>query len=391
MAGLTVGETYFFRDTGQMMALKKHILPAIIEKNRDRKTLRLWSAGCATGEEPFTLAILLCEILPDIARWDISILATDINIKVLNLARQGRFREWSFRETSPDIRRRYFTAGQGGHLLVPRIRDMVHFAQLNLMENTYPSPVSRTQAQDLILCRNVVIYFAATLQPRVMDSLARCLGPDGWLLLSAAESAGLVIPGLKPQVFEGAVVYHKKESSFMQGLQKNSPGKASSRPSPARPAPGNRPSKPFAAGLPQNHQPPKEAAPQAPEHSQAHWDKAPAQELFGQCEKALTENPLCPQSHFTLGLLHAERGRAKEAIRCFKQALYSDKDFVMAHVGLMQAFAGEDQKELALRHAKLAAGILAAMNPRTPIPGASGETADTLLHFIDACTTRKAL
>jgi chemotaxis protein methyltransferase CheR len=391
MVELTVGETYFFRDTGQMLALEKHILPAVIEKNREKKTLRLWSAGCATGEEPYTLAILLCEILPDIARWDVSILATDINIKVLDLARQGRFREWSFRETDPDIRRRYFTAGQGGHLLVPRIRDMVHFTQLNLMENTYPSPVNRTQALDLILCRNVVIYFAATLQPKVMDSLARCLTPDGWLLLSAAESAGLVIPGLKPQVFEGAVVYRKKESPFPQGLQRSRPGLAADKASPARKTWGHKPRRIFAAGPPQNNEAPVEPALPAAAPAQAPCDKASGEELFRQCQKVLAENPLCPHSHFTLGLLNAEQGRTAEAVRCFKQALYADRDFLMAHVSLMQVFAGAGQNKLALHHGKLARRLLADMTEKTLIPGASGETADTLLHFVDACLTRKAL
>ena len=105
---LTVGETYFSRDEGQFELLKNTILPALIERHKDDRTLRIWSAGCSTGEEPYSLAILIDEILPHRDDWNILILGTDINEKALVKARRGLYTQWSLRMVNPDIRERYF-------------------------------------------------------------------------------------------------------------------------------------------------------------------------------------------------------------------------------------------------------------------------------------------
>jgi len=211
---LTVGETYFFRDRASFEALEQHVLPALIAARRAEGLLRLriWSAGCATGEEPYSLVILLDRLLSAWADWALTILATDINPEALETARRGRYREWAFRETPAWVRDRYFQR-RGGETfeLDPRIRRMVTFAPLNLAEDGYPNVVTNTSAMDLILCRNVLMYFTREAQRVTVARLHRALLPGGWLVVSPAElSADLFFP-LVPVNFPGAIFYRKEE------------------------------------------------------------------------------------------------------------------------------------------------------------------------------------
>ena len=160
---ITVGETYFFRDSDTIEALRRYILPDLIARHQTDRTLRLWSAGCATGEEPYTLAILLRQILSDIDRWKILILATDINRQFLSQAIAGRYRAWSFRETDPATQSTYFTRDGDTFTLEPAVREMVTFAYHNMADDNYPSPTNQTSNLDLILCRNVTIYLPTSL------------------------------------------------------------------------------------------------------------------------------------------------------------------------------------------------------------------------------------
>jgi chemotaxis protein methyltransferase CheR len=154
---LTIGETYFFRDNCQIQALRQHILPLIISEHQHDRKIRIWSAGCASGEEPYTLAMLLSELIFGIDQWNITILATDINKQVLKKGARARYRSWSFRQTDATVQSRYFRYRQGEYQLVQGIRQYVQFAYLNLNEPVYPSLATNTHAMDLILCRNVAI------------------------------------------------------------------------------------------------------------------------------------------------------------------------------------------------------------------------------------------
>lgn len=136
-ARLTVGETYFFRDEPTVRALSGRILPALIAARRkqERMQIRLWSAGCATGEEAYSLAILLDGLIPDQPDWKITILATDFNPSALRAAEVGRYTQWSLRSTPLWIRERYFRPCAGQRYEInPKIRRMVTFSQLNLVE-----------------------------------------------------------------------------------------------------------------------------------------------------------------------------------------------------------------------------------------------------------------
>ncbi|MBI4381907.1 MAG: protein-glutamate O-methyltransferase CheR, partial [candidate division NC10 bacterium] len=209
---LTVGETYFFRDRALFEALEQHVLPSLITARRTERNLRLrlWSAGCATGEEPYSLAVLLDRLLPDLSEWALTILATDINPDALEAARRGCYREWSFRETPQWTRDQYFHRRNAETFEVsPRIRRMVTVAPLNLAEDGYPAVMTNTSAMDLVLCRNVLMYFTRDAQRATVARLQRALVSEGWLAVSPAEASAELFQPLVSVNFPGAILYRK--------------------------------------------------------------------------------------------------------------------------------------------------------------------------------------
>jgi chemotaxis protein methyltransferase CheR len=187
---LTVGETYFFRHSEQLDALRREILPDLIRgrlREGDRR-LRVWCAGCATGEEAYTLAMLLVESLPDAGRWDIRVLGTDIDEEALGVARAATYGRWALR-IDGDYLVRWLRHAQGGREVEPAIRSLVRFAPHNLVGAAQWPPAELDGPADLILCRNVLMYMAPPTARQVLDDFRRALAPGGWLLLGPAEPA----------------------------------------------------------------------------------------------------------------------------------------------------------------------------------------------------------
>ncbi|HXG51695.1 MAG TPA: protein-glutamate O-methyltransferase CheR, partial [candidate division Zixibacteria bacterium] len=206
---LSVGETYFFRDKKIFETLERHVLPELI-RSRDQKRLRIWSAGCATGEEPYSVAILLRRSLPDLADWHVTILATDINPSFLEKARRGVYSEWSFRDAPRWLKEHYFRRRREGlYEIGPEVREMVVFSYLNLAEDQYPSLLTNTNAMDLVLCRNVLMYFAAEKARSVLDRLHRALVDGGWLITSPSEVSDTLVRRFRRVSFDDATLYKK--------------------------------------------------------------------------------------------------------------------------------------------------------------------------------------
>ncbi len=188
--GITIGETYFFRDKRQMRLLEHILLPRIIKNKREKNDLsiHIWSAGCSTGEEIFTILMLLYEILPDHAAWSLDLMGTDINKKALQKITTGKYSQWSMRSIPDYYKERYFhKIDKNEYLLTPDIRDKVKFQYLNLNENDYPSLLNGTHSKDLILCRNVLIYFDRQRISQIMKKLSAALVEGGYLMLGASD------------------------------------------------------------------------------------------------------------------------------------------------------------------------------------------------------------
>ncbi|MCB1111311.1 MAG: hypothetical protein H7A37_10405 [Chlamydiales bacterium] len=210
---LTVGETYFFRDKRTMELLNSQILPRLIEKRRGKEQeIRIWSAACCTGEEPYSIAMMLHQLIPDIDDWKITIIGTDINADFLRRAQQGTFREWSFRSVSPTMKTRYFKeVGIKTYQLSPEIRKLVKFRYLNLADNNYPSIVSGINNFDIVLCNNVLIYFSYSTIDHVIDRLTASLADSGNLIVTAIEAPYVTQKNLTPLQYSGTTIFQKTE------------------------------------------------------------------------------------------------------------------------------------------------------------------------------------
>lgn len=210
---LTIGETYFFRDPRSLKVLNDVVLPELIRSRRETtQRLRIWSAGCCTGEEAYSIAIMLERLLPDFDDWKVTLLATDINARFLKKAVEGVYGEWSFRGAPDWLKEAYFKQVAPRHFaILPRIRERVTFAYLNLSQDVYPSLDTNTNAMDLILCRNVLIYFSSERAAVVARNFHHALVASGWLLVSAVETSATFRNYFVPQSFDGAILYRKKE------------------------------------------------------------------------------------------------------------------------------------------------------------------------------------
>jgi len=181
---IAVHETYFFREMSQLTNFADELLPELIARRRSHRSLRIWSAGCSTGEEPYSLAMLLSE-RPELEGWEIEITATDISRRVLQHARQAVYRENSFRSADPAYVARFFRKTADGMQLRPAPRRLVTFIRLNLLDQARQRLIWE---MDAIFCRNVLIYFDQEAKQRAADLFYEKLSPGGYLLLGHAES-----------------------------------------------------------------------------------------------------------------------------------------------------------------------------------------------------------
>lgn len=204
---LTTNETYFFRESFQLKAFSDEIIPELIKVKAKHceKTIRIWSAGCSTGEEPYTIAMLLLE-KPELAGWKIEIIGTDISQRVLHHARKGVYGNTSFRVTEPHYKSRYFIDQDGGFRVGDRIREFVTFSRLNLYDSSKYLFLGKI---DIIFCRNVIIYFDMLAKKRVIENFYNTLNPGGFLLLGHSESLMNITTAFRLRHFKNDMVYEK--------------------------------------------------------------------------------------------------------------------------------------------------------------------------------------
>lgn len=202
---LTTNETYFFREEYQLRAFSDEILPELIRNNTAEKRLKMWSAGCSTGEEAYTVAMLLYENYK-LRDWDIEIFANDISRKVVQKARKGQYGRSSFRSTKEEVIDKYFREQDSLFVIDERIRSMVSFGHLNLLDQEMLQLIGNV---DLIFCRNVLIYFDKQARLRVLKMFYDKLKPHGYLLLGHSESLMNVSTDFELVHLKNDMVYRK--------------------------------------------------------------------------------------------------------------------------------------------------------------------------------------
>ncbi len=204
---LTTNETYFFREEYQLKAFSEEILPYIIEQraNANEKWLRIWSAGCSSGEEAYTIAMLLLE-QDRLEDWNVEVFGNDISRKVLQTARKGVFGKSSFRTIDPYYRDKYFQPRGDKYRIDDRLRSITSFGQLNLLDDEMLQLVGKV---DVIFCRNVLIYFDVSARKRVVKTFYSKLYEHGFLLLGHSESLMNITTDFELVYLKNDMVYRK--------------------------------------------------------------------------------------------------------------------------------------------------------------------------------------
>ncbi|WP_395850472.1 CheR family methyltransferase [Cystobacter fuscus] len=338
---ISVQKTELFRDEAQLEALRTHVLVPLVA--RARRPLRLWSAGCATGEEVATLLVMLAEVGADPAS---TVLGTDMSETAIARARELCFSSEQLQRVPPGVRDRWFVPlGAGRHSLVGHLKERASFLVHNLMEPSYPS-TAEGRGFDIIVCRNVLIYFTPESFSQVVASLAERLAPEGLLVLSSAEPLLSAPPSLRTLRYADAFFYGRAPPEASPGVPAPSlSGLPAVRPSqsglPAvRPSqPGPSPVRPSQSGLPTV----SPSRPDAPSEAARGGDSAhqDADALFSQVldavgsqsqpdpqtEEALRRclllDPDLSAARYLLGLVFEQRGAWAEAAGEYRRALRS--------------------------------------------------------------------
>ena len=383
-AFLTVGETYFFRDRSSFEALEEKILPPLIMARRleGNLRLRLWSAGCATGEEPYSLGVLLSRLLPDLSEWAVTILATDIDRTALDAARRGIYREWSLRETPPWIQDRYFhRRGVDAYEVEPRIRRMVTLAPLNLADG-FPAVMTNTSAMDLILCRNVIMYFTREAQRATAARLQRALVAGGWLVVSPAEASTDLFRPLVPVNFPGAIFY-LKEAEEPQPTLPTSPlsGWQGDLVPPDLGVPPTRARIPEAMTRPPEDRAgvPRPGEENVLQRARVLADQGNLEGAQRLCEAALARDRLDPEAHLLLAAIFQERGGIQPALEALRRAIYLAPDSAPAHFLLGTLLLREGKRKRGRQSMETVVRLLTSVPRDQPVPGSDGLTAGRLL------------
>ncbi len=442
---LTVGETYFFREPRQFHFIRKSILPEVIERRGIDHTVRAWSAGCASGEEPYSLAIVCHQLR--LARFHI--LATDIAAASLDKARQATFRQWSFRGDAMATVEPFVVRSGDQYRLQDYIRQQVTFRTLNLAEQVYPSPATGTCDLDLILCRNVLIYFSETTVKTIAKRLHDCLADGGWLLTASGDPPLNELADFVSVITEYGVFYRKRWKSDERDDRKradvdvvylplrrdarvprSSAEEASGRHETSLPAESVRRDasgkidRSSASGPKQGTDPPIVSDANANRASQAALDSGdfhramaltanslddvtaclihikataaidPASALK-KCDSAVQRHELAEELHYLHGVLLEDAHRSKEALQSVQKALFLNSSSVMAHFlfGSIQCQRG--QLESARRHFRNVRSLCTARESTEILPLSNGETvgeidlaAESQLARIDAMAKR---
>jgi chemotaxis protein methyltransferase CheR len=412
IAELTVGETYFFREPLQWEVLAQEVLPALQRQRPPEHVLRLWSAGCASGEEAYSLAILLDELgLSERGH----ILATDLSPLALERAQAARYTQWSLRGVDPARVERHFSPQGPRWQLEERLRRRVRLDRLNLATDPYPSFANGTWRLDVILCRNVLIYLDDASVRRVTARLGECLAPGGWLLLGASDPfvnddgkleavttrAGIFYrrPGdpaaslCSPPAPSGEAVVSAGSDPEDEGLSRtfspeSSGGGAGERaedragdesgaggdPLEAARAAFARGDYPLARRLAEEL-PDAAAAVLGVRAAANGQDPSEAERL---ASASLVRFPDCAELHLLQAVLLLGLGRHAEAVQAARRVLYLDRTLAMGHFLLGTALARLDDRHAAGKAFRDAHALCARLPPDQPVPFADGERAAPL-------------
>ena len=371
---LTVGETYFFRGP-QLEEIRQHLLPRMIECRRQERSrsLRILSAGCATGEEAYSVVMLLSEALPDFYEWHVTVLGLDINREFLARATQASYTDWSLRDVPPSVIERYFVRRDGRFEVKPELRRKVRFQYFNLALDPLPAPAVGAMGMDLVLCQNVLYYFEPDIRDWVAEKLAHCLRTHGYLVFGPADMLGRAVPFCRTRSYSDLVAYQRVERPSAR------PGPPSSRPphtprwlTPAPPSP-NEVSEPPASFR----------AEVELENVFAHTNDGDLPGGIEEVESLLERDRERPDLHTLHGFLLTESGAFDRALEAFRRATYLDPNLLLAHAGAAMTARRAGRDDLARRSGARVRTLAQQQPADRLVPGWEGMTVGRLLRLFD--------
>jgi chemotaxis protein methyltransferase CheR len=380
---LTVGETYFFREQPAFAALSQHILPELLHQRRGREQhLRLWSAACCTGEEPYSLAILVDQLLGRAPDWHVTILATDINERFLQRAVAGVYGDWSFRNAPAGLQERYFTRSADRRWVVtPAIKQRVRFEHLNLARDAFPSLETDTAAMDVILCRNVLMYFTQPQAQAVIARLQRALVNDGRLIVGASEYSYTLFSQFSAETVAGGTVYRKHE------LERPNKGLAL----PEQPMPleqSTRLQQSIPLELPElpeplsgpvtRRRPPQSLSLRARELA----DQGRFVAALAASEHWIAADKVNFAAHYLHAMILQETGNSAASRHSLNRALYLQPEFAPAHFALGNLARAAARHAEAAKHFQNALHVLQRLPPGETLAETDGMTAGRLVQII---------
>ncbi|HET7831803.1 MAG TPA: CheR family methyltransferase [Gallionella sp.] len=394
MIHLTTGETYFFRDSGQFELLRKTILPELIERRQSVRTLRIWSAACSSGEEAYSLAMLLDEVLSDQSGWNILLLGSDVNECALEKARHAVYTEWSFRSMDDSHRRRYFRRHGGGWALDHRIRERVTFRMVNMLADPFPDAGSGLIEMDLILCRNLFIYLQPAMVSKVVDKLTETLAEQGYLLTGHGELYAHHPGKLQSRIFPESIIYQKVSEPVLAPFVPAGPTRLpqwqqdrTETETRAKPAAVSRhvhrgpviAKEAAKKGKPASDKTVSDEMQQAWEFAnQGQWEKAAAS-----CTAMINAYPLDAEPYYLSALLAQERGDVGEAITLLKKSIYLAPEFVAAYLELGDIYERERNIPQATKMRSTALELLKKLPPDELIKPYGAFTVKEILEYLE--------
>ena len=381
VAELTIGETYFFRHKEQFDAFRDVVLPDLLERNQDTRQLRIWSAGCATGPEPYSLAILLKrEFGPRLAGWQVSIVGTDINQKFLNRAREGRYDEWAFRTMPEDILRDCFDKSGRQWVIKPEYKRIVSFQHHNLIKNRFPSVIDNIAGFDIIICRNVIIYFSRETIETLIPCFRDSLNDGGWLVMGHAEPNMELFRNFRTVTCPGAILYQKADIAAVEhrpAPQSTPPIQRTAARIPTRKPVASRPVSRPSAPLPPAA---KSAAGRSTslDTARALADSGRWQESIDATNSLLATTPLDPAIHFFRALVLEQMGNPEECEKALRRAIYLDRRMVLPHYHLGLFLWRRNDSQGAARSFRNVLGLLDDLADDATFPDGDDMTAGQL-------------
>jgi len=384
---LTVGETYFFREQAALTAFEKEILPQIIKnKTNNTKNIKIWCAGCASGEEPYTLAMIIDQNQQLLKDWKIEILATDVNQDFLKKADIGLYTHWSFRDVPEHLTAKYFTKhDENSYEIDSAIKQMISFSCFNLMDGDYSLLLDNLSGMDIIFCRNVLMYFAPEIIDRTVNKFYQTLNSDGWLIVSQTELSQDYFADFTSISHADAVVYHKENNNVQPVAIPVVLAKIPIIKTQIKTAAKHQEllfvNKELFAEKPH---PQKIVLKTNFEQAAIAADQGDLSGAENHCLEALKNDELNPHLLFLLATILKENGKLDEAVAVLRKVIFSDSEHILAYYNLGNIALNRGQNKEADKQFKSALTYLSYLEPGVIIADSGEMHADKLMQLIES-------